>query len=207
MTRPKFNEYIGHILAVFSVLAMIAFIILYNVNSHTRDIIADNKLQATRKVFNDIIPGNYTNDIFNDSIEVTESAYLGTKQAVTIYRIRNNGNSLGVLFHPVIANGYKSEIELGIGISNLGIITGVRVISENETEGLGDQISQHKTNWILMFTGKSYENLPRERWSVKNENGDFDQISGATITSRSVINAVRNTLDFHNISGDNIYKQ
>jgi electron transport complex protein RnfG len=58
-----------------------------------------------------------------------------------------------------------------------------------------------------MFTGKSYENLPRDQWLVKSDNGYFNQVSGATITSRSVINRVRNTLDFHNISEDILYKQ
>jgi electron transport complex protein RnfG len=191
----------------FILLAIVSIIILKNVNYHTKDIITGNKLLVTRKIFNDIIPTEYTNDIFNDTIKVIDPVYLGSNQTVTIYRIRNNKNPVGVLIHPVIAKGYKSQIELGVSISTQGIITGVRVLNENETEGLGDQIHQKKTNWIMMFTGKSYENLPRDQWQVKSDNGYFDQVSGATITSRSVINTVRNTLDFHNISGDILYKQ
>jgi electron transport complex protein RnfG len=136
-----------------------------------------------------------------------EPDYLGTGQAVNIYRARKNGNPLGVIIHPVIADGYNSAIELGIGISTDGTLTGVRVIRENETEDLGDQVHQGNSNWILMFNGKSYANVPREQWRLKSENGYFDQISGATITSRSVINAVRNTLDLHEIAGDGFYRQ
>jgi electron transport complex protein RnfG len=205
MTNHRDN--FRYTLATFILLVMVSVIILKTVNYHTKDIITENKLLVTRKTFNDIITTEYTNDIFNDTIKVIDPAYLGSNQTVTIYRIRNNENPVGVLIHPVIAKGYKSEIELGISISTQGIIMGVRILNENETEGLGDQIHQDKTNWIIMFTGKSYENLPRDQWLAKSDNGYFDQISGATITSRSVINRVRKTLDFHNISGDILYKQ
>jgi len=205
MTNQRDN--VRYTLIAFILLAIVSLIILKTVSSHTKDIIAENKLLVTRKIFDDIIPAEYTNDIFNDTIVVLDPAYLGSNQTVTIYRIRNNEIPVGVLIHPVIAKGYKSDIELGISISTQGIITGVRIINENETEGLGNQINQKKTNWIMMFTGKSYENLPRDQWLVKSDNGYFNQVSGATITSRSVINRVRNTLDFHNISEDILYKQ
>ena len=36
-----------------------------------------------------------------------------------------------------------------------------------------------------------------ESWAVKSESGAFDQISGATNTSRGVINAVKNSLKLY----------
>ena len=147
MTNRRDN--FRYTLVAFILLAMVSVIILKNLNYHTKDIITENKLLVTRKIFNDIIPGEYTNDIFNDTIKVIDPAYLGSNQTVTIYRIRNNENPVGVLIHPVITKGYRSDIELGISISRQGIITGVRIVDENEDVGLGDQINQDKTNWIL----------------------------------------------------------
>jgi len=189
-----------------STLLLACILILATLNELTREKILDNRQLATRKVIEHIIPGPYNNDIFRDFIEVIEPGYLGSRQAVTVYRARDGDQPSGVVFYPVMTDGYNSQIELGIGISREGIITGVRVIRETETEGLGDQINQNKSDWIFSFTGKSFETVTREDWKVSSEDGYFDQISGATITSRSVINAVRNTLDYHNLAEDRLYK-
>ena len=57
-------------------------------------------------------------------------------------------------------------------------------------------IEIEKSNWILGFTGKSLVNPEREKWAVKREGGDFDQFTGATITPRAVIDAVRLALQY-----------
>ncbi|MEX2354059.1 MAG: RnfABCDGE type electron transport complex subunit G, partial [Gammaproteobacteria bacterium] len=136
----------------------------------------------------------------------TAPGYLGSRRPVTVYRARDENDDLGVVFYPVIADGYNSQIELAVAITRDGTIAGVRVIRETETEELGDQVNQNNSDWILSFTDKSYDNVPKEQWRVESEGGYFDQISGATITSRSVINSVRNTLDYHAISDDALYK-
>jgi Na+-translocating ferredoxin:NAD+ oxidoreductase subunit G len=207
VSRHDRNSFPGYSIVALGILVLTSISVLYGIYHNTEDRIAESKLQVIRRIFSDIIPYQYTNDIYNDPIEVIQPAYLGTNQAVSIYRIRNNDIPLGVIIHPVIAVGYESLIELGIGISKEGAITGVRITSEDETEGMGDQIHQDKTDWILMFNGKSYANLPVDQWRVKSENGYFDQISGATITSRSVINAIRNALNYHNFAKDDLYFQ
>jgi len=197
------NKYLILSLATLLLVCVLGLSLL---NQFTRSSILDNQQLATRKVMDDIIPRPYTNDIFADSLAVTEPGYLGSRQPVRVYLARTLEDTTGVVFYPVVATGYNSRIELAVGIAKNGSITGVRIISENETEGLGDQVHQDKTDWILSFTGTSFTDIPREDWKVSSENGYFDQISGATITSRSVINAVRNTLDYHNLARDNLYE-
>jgi electron transport complex protein RnfG len=172
----------------------------------TKTRIAENRQQAMLKVLRQIIPGQYNNDVFKDTIQIIEPGFLGTDRPVTVYRSRNGDMPLGVVFSPVIAKGYNGPIQLGIGISSDGTVTGVRVMKEEETEGLGAEVNQQNSDWIMTFTGQSYQTVPREQWDVSTENGYFDQISGATITSRSVINAVRNTLDYHDIARDSLNK-
>ena len=52
---------------------------------------------------------------------------------------------------------------------------------------------------------RSLKDTPLNAWAVESEGGQFDQLSGATISSRTVINAVRKTLDYHEINNDRLY--
>jgi electron transport complex protein RnfG len=46
------------------------------------------------------------------------------------------------------------------------------------------------------FTGRSLGNPAATRWRVRKDGGDFDQYTGATITSRAVVGTVGRTLEF-----------
>jgi electron transport complex protein RnfG len=83
-----------------------------------------------------------------------------------------------------------------MGVDTEGKILGVRVISHQETPGLGDRIDERKSDWIFKFTTLSLDNPKVGQWKVKKDGGYFDQFSGATITPRAVVNAVRNGLEF-----------
>ena len=193
-------------LLTLAVLATGGSLILDYVNKLTREDISNNKREATLQVLRQIVPGPENNDIFNDLIEITEPGFFGTERKVTVFRSRDNGDALGVVYYPVIAEAYNGPVELGIGVSRDGTIAGVRVMREQETEGLGAEVNQQNSDWILTFNGLSFRQVPREQWTVRSENGYFDQISGATITSRSVINAVKTTLDYHELAGEKLYK-
>jgi electron transport complex protein RnfG len=69
-------------------------------------------------------------------------------------------------------------------------------VSHHETPGLGDAIEERKSDWILAFAGRSLSNPEPEKWKVKRDGGVFDQMTGATITPRAVVKAVRNTLEY-----------
>jgi len=84
---------------------------------------------------------------------------------------------------------------LGVGAD--GKVLGVRVLAHKETPGLGDKIDEKKGDWITRFTGLALDHPPIEQWKVKKDGGEFDQFTGATITPRGVVNAVRNGLAFY----------
>lgn len=200
------NRINPYLILTWAIMILAFLLLLTCTNELTRTRITDNQQEARLKVLRQIIPGQYNNVIFKDTIEVTEPGYLGTDRPVTVFRSRSGESALGAIYFPVIAEGYNGPIQLAIGITHDGIVSGVRVIYEEETDGLGAEVNQQNSDWILVFDRLSYATVPRERWDLSKENGYFDQISGATITSRSVINAVRNTLDYHHLAGDNLYK-
>jgi len=53
-----------------------------------------------------------------------------------------------------------------------------------------------KSNWILSFTGRSLSDPQPDKWAVKKDGGVFDQFTGATITPRAVVKAVKKGLGF-----------
>jgi electron transport complex protein RnfG len=84
----------------------------------------------------------------------------------------------------------------------------VRVIDHHETPGLGDKIEERKSDWIkAQFDGKGLGNPSENRWLVKRDGGDFDQFTGATITPRSIVKSVKNTLKFVAREGHALFAQ
>ena len=178
-------------------ISLVCVLFIVFVHQLTKNKITENRQRAALAIINDVMPINYDNDIYNDKIKVDVPAYINNTNSITAYRARSNNQPVAVSLMPVITKGYNGKISLIIGIAYDGTLTGIRVISDNETEGFGDQIHQDKSDWIKGFNGHSIENTPEGKWAVKKDGGDFDQLSGATITPRSVINVVYKVLAYY----------
>jgi len=85
--------------------------------------------------------------------------------------------------------GYGGTIRMLVAADQAGAVLGYKVLSHNETPGLGDKTTQPK--FRNQFTGKKVENME----VVKiHEDGKIDAISGVTISSRAVTKAVKEAL-------------
>ncbi len=161
----------------------------------TRERIAASERAVLERALHAVMPPwRHDNDLLADRIAVTDPELLGTRRPVTVYRARRGGRPVGVVLTPEAPDGYNGRIRLIVGIYADGTLAGVRVLAHQETPGLGDAIEAEKSDWILGFTGKSLGKPPLERWRVRRDGGDFDQFTGATITPRAVVKAVRNAL-------------
>jgi electron transport complex protein RnfG len=110
------------------------------------------------------------------------------------FRAREDGRVTAVAIPVVTHRGYSGDIRLLVGVDADAVITGVRVLEQNETPGLGDKIKADKTDWISDFTGRHIGAPPLEDWAVKKDGGTFDQFTGATISPRAVVEAVEDAL-------------
>lgn len=162
-------------------------------NTHER-IAANERAALLRNLHVLIPPDTHDNDLFNDVIEVTDPDALGTDEPVTVYRARNNGWPVAAVLATVAPDGYSGAIRLLVGIKLDGTLAGVRVVSHRETPGLGDAIEAKRSDWILGFTGRSLTDPPLKQWDVKRDGGAFDQFTGATISPRAVVKAVKKAL-------------
>ena len=58
-------------------------------------------------------------------------------------------------------------------------------------------IEAARGDWILGFTGRSLTEPDEKHWAVKKDGGEFDQFTGATITPRAVVKAVKKSLIYY----------
>ena len=172
----------------------------------TREQIASNEREALLRKLNELVPQErYDNDIFEDTQQVTNGHLLGTPDPVTVYRARRAGEPVALVIAPVAPDGYSGSIRLLVGINFDGSLSGVRVLAHRETPGLGDRIEADRDDWILGFAGKSLDNPPVGAWHVRRDGGVFDQFTGATITPRAVVKAVRNSLLYYRDNRDALF--
>ncbi len=163
----------------------------------TAERIEHNIRMAQARALNELVPaGTYDNDILEDTLGVVGSNFnqqlLGPlAEKDKIYLARSEGKVNTVILPVVAQDGYTTVIKLLVGIHADGTLAGVRVTEHRETPGLGDKIDLKKSDWVLSFAGKSLTNPGEDGWAVKKDGGQFDQFTGATITPRAVVKAVK----------------
>ncbi|AFJ02262.1 Electron transport complex protein RnfG [Methylophaga frappieri] len=163
----------------------------------TRQTIAENEYQALLDTLEVLIPSDqFDNAIVNDTLTLPPTPALGTTTPTLVYRARQANQPVAAILNVVAPNGYSGEIRLLMGVYVDGSLAGVRVIHHKETPGLGDKIEARRDDWILQFAGLSLDKPPATEWQVKKDGGQFDQFTGATITPRAVVKAIRDGLAF-----------
>lgn len=191
------------ILLLFTVVgtSMVAF-----TYDGTREKIAANERATLQRKLNQLLPaGSYDNDLLEDRITVTLPEANERDNVITVYRARNNSADAGLVMTAVAPDGYSGRIKMLIGIRADDTLSGVRIITHRETPGLGDAIDEQRSDWVLGFDGKSLGNPPIKQWRVKKDGGVFDQLTGATITPRAIVKAVRRTLLYYQANREMLY--
>jgi len=168
-------------------------------------IAAHERARATAQLETLLAGLAHDNDVLGDVTYVRDPDLLGTRAAVPAYRVRLGGRPVAVVLSPVAPDGYIGSIELRVAIRADGRILAVRAVRHHETPGLGDAIDADKSDWIRRFTGRALGDPPLERWTVRREGGDFDQLTGATVTPRAVVHAVAASLLYFQKHRDELF--
>ena len=183
--------------AITHAVVLGAFSLGFGLIVATTDLFTSNdiKLRAEEDLRNSltqVIPPT-----IHDNSPVKDAIVLKNDEGkdVTVYRATKAGKVVGVAYE-ISGIGYAGEVRLILGVDPDGKILGVRATMHKETPGLGDKIDPAKSNWITRFTGLSLGSPPRDKWKVRKDGGEFDSFSGATITPRGVVGAIRGGLDF-----------
>lgn len=192
--EPKYRTRVGYQAMLLGGFSTLATALLVTGNIATKDAIQERQKEDLLSSLTEVLPAeHYDNDLLERPFHL--SGPEGS--SITVYR-GTMAMQVSALAREISAQGYAGEIRLILGLDATGTILGVRTLSHAETPGLGDKIEAAKDDWILEFNGLSLRNPPADQWNVKKDGGHFDTFSGATITPRAVVQAIKEGLEFFN---------
>jgi len=182
---------VGLVLALFAAVCAGAVSLTWSL---TRERIEDNRAALRQQRFLPLVEGREWDRITLDApIRLEPPHELPGQAPALVYRALD-GERVSVWIFEVSADGYSGPIRLLIGIRPDGTLTAVRVLEHRETPGLGDDIEASRSDWIRTFSGLSLGDPPAAEWALRRAGGRFQQFTGATITPRAVVRAVKATL-------------
>ena len=195
---------VASILTAFAIVGTALLAATYLV---TRPIIAETEKQAKLALIGQILPtALYDNDILKDAALLPPSKdELGNSDPTPVLRATKEGKPAAAVLEVTAPDGYSGKIKMIVAIKADGEVSGVRVVTHNETPGLGDYINIAKNSWIRIFEGKSLTNYADQDWKVKKDGGKFEHMAGATVTPRAVVKAVHKSLKYFTQNENKIF--
>ncbi|USH01600.1 electron transport complex subunit RsxG [Grimontia kaedaensis] len=178
--------------AILALAALLSTGLVAVTNTLTKDTIAEQQRMQLLRVLNQVIPEEMHDNALAKTCTLVTSPNLGTREPMPIYIATKNGEPTAMAVEAIAPDGYNGAIKVLVGVNTNNTVLGVRVLSHNETPGLGDKIDLNVSDWVLSFDGKNIESEDDKRWAVYKDGGQFDQFTGATITPRAVVSAARN---------------
>ena len=186
MLRSVFNPAVILFVICFVVTMAVAF--MYN---FTREAIDQRKAVDAQNARRQVL-SEADEFIPVENVDVIKQGNKSLDIVKEVYEAVRNGKTIGHVF-TVVTKGYGGDMEVTIGVDSEGTITGVKIGSHSETPGLGAKASQEP--FITQFTGVKPEGPFTVVKGKSSAPEEIDAISGATITSRAVTNAVQAAYD------------
>lgn len=158
----------------------------------TQDTIAEQGNKQLVKRLNQVITlESHDNDLTQSCQLIQDQDALGTSEPLSLFIATQKGKLTGGAIEAIAPDGYSGDIKILVGFDKDANVSGVRILRHQETPGLGDKISKRITNWVDAFIGKKPSDENDPTWAVKKDGGEFDQFTGATITPRAVVKAIK----------------
>jgi electron transport complex protein RnfG len=202
------SSFMNMVVTLFLV-TLIASTALAFVYEWTKEPIAASKKLKKELAIREVVPA-FDNDPASEIRKLDEG-----KDTLYFYRARMGEEVVGIAVETFTYTGFTGLIKLMVGFLPDGSIHDIAVLEHMETPGLGDKMEKEKSfdkstglSWSSQFRGKDPRNFELK---VKQDNGEVDAITAATITSRAYCDAVRRAyggllivtgeLDMDDISG------
>ncbi|NLM07149.1 MAG: FMN-binding protein [Tissierellia bacterium] len=160
-------------------ICVVAALVLALSNNATKGVIAEQALQESLKLVKEIFGEDNEFEMYEGAkLEEITSKIPGV---IDVFKVSKSGNTTGYAIKTE-ASGYKPGIIILSGINSDGNINGVRVLSHQETSGIG-------TNALTTEHLSQYDGLNIDA------NDSVDAVSGATRTSNGVDKGVKIAID------------
>lgn len=202
MKNLRENENVVVLGVFLGITALISALVLALVSQLTAKPIAEMKKKTMQLSLKQLALPDFDNAPDKEAKKFETPA--GWKAEIMPFR--QKGKVTGFAVKTASPDGYGGPVEIMAGFTPKGVITAVLVTSHKETPGLGSKVCERKfRKTIFNFFEPAPAGLPPNprldqfkgktvpaaaSWKVKRDGGDFDFVTGATITSRAVLNAV-----------------
>ena len=168
------------------VICLVSTALLALANNVTAPIIDELAIQTEIESRNEVLE---TAEIFEEKSDNGIDYVVG---------LDKDGNEIGMVFTST-AKSYGGEIIVMTGVDMEGKITGIKLLQINDTPGLG--MNAQKPEFRDKFLGMS-DKITIVKNSANAANNEIDALSGATISSNAVADAVNEALEnFAKITG------
>ena len=192
--------------ATLAVIAAICTTLVAATYQLTRERIVANEKALLEQALQPALAGIfYEGGVSESRLVMLPPHDLPGSDAALIYRVYAQDKPVAALFAVTARDGFSGVIRILVGVEFDGTITGVRILQHRETPGLGDKIESTRSDWIFQFDGRSMGNPEVTGWAIRNDGGEFDQLTGASVTPRAVIGTVRDTLLYFDEHRDAIF--
>ncbi len=201
--KKSLKESIPRPVVVLTVITLIAGVALSGVYSLTKDTIEAQKMAKRAASYRTVLPAAVTFEAdaeVNAAIEELGGAVYGTGFGrVTINEVfagkDENGADTGYVISVTSADGMDGDITLVLGITPSDVLNGIDFTELNETPGMG--MRAEEPEFKDQFSSKAVSAFTLNKSGGSTADDQIDAISGATITSSAVTNAVNAGLDFY----------
>lgn len=172
-------------------ITLIAGLLLGGVYAITKNPIAktqeDKKNEAYQAVFTDAEEFTEVTDAADAQQILADAGYTKDRIDEVKAAMDADGNILGYVMTITSSEAYGGELQLAMGIRMDGTVNGISFLSLSETIGLG--MEAKKPEFQEQFAGKQVEQFAYSKTGAAADN-EIDALSGATITTNAVTNAV-----------------
>ena len=185
---------------ILFLITLVAGTALGFTNEVTKPLIADVRAEKANATYREVYP-EAASFVENEELTVKcaeSAADLNGLGKVSVdnclLAVDASGNRLGYLVTASSDEGYGGTVQISVGISNDGTITGLGFLTINETPGLG--MKAKEPAFRNQFAGKkaAYP-LSLIKTGTAGES-EVQAISGATFTSTAVTNALNAAVYF-----------
>ncbi|WP_455714604.1 RnfABCDGE type electron transport complex subunit G [Anaerosporobacter sp.] len=185
-------------LALFCI-TLVAGILLGFVYEITKDPIKEKEQEAKQKAYQLVLKDaeyfqesetvtavvEKSADILSDTDGASDFSGITINEALEAYD--SSDSLIGYVMTVTTANGYGGDIKISLGIRLDGTVTGMEILSINETAGLGMKATESK--FKKQFKDKNVDLFIYSKNGANSKN-EIDALSGATITTEAVTGAV-----------------
>lgn len=176
-------------LATLTIIAVLSAFVLASVYKLTEKPIQEAKDQRELEAISQVVEV-FDNNPFAEKMIITTP---DKKHRLELFPARKNGSINSFAIKTYSNSGFGGRMELIAGFYIDGSIKSFKIIEHHETPGLGSKADEPK--FKNQFDGF---NPGKHKFKVRQDGGDIDGITAATITSRAVIDAIQRAIDAYN---------